>query len=395
MENNMKKSIPNYDERINGIAAFMVAEYGMTLEEAFKSINEDIQNNNDIGIAYYESDNGVSVENKYDISKNEFLQYIDGNLVEKSPGGDGCYISYTPSYDDLVRIDISDERLKEFGITLDSSGELSYIEKNDLTREKNEMGVEANYSSIKFLNSQISEYRSVDRFNNNEEITKYRIRFPKESEYSEFSIDTKIEPRANEDGLTSYLYISDDFKYKAVSPGKNNDGSLDWENKKEIKISGLDVSREFNKSRKRIESKTSDIKDKGIWIKFLNSSVHEYKVEDKFYGEGEHSKYRIRLPEESSYREFSIDTKIKPIKNKDGISSFIYIDPDYSYKLIAPGKDKNGKLNWDEKEEIKIKGAELKVNFELGMDSINKELCNSQTIEDKLDKGGVKNVRER
>ena len=395
MENNMKKSIPDYDEKINGIAAFMVAEYGMTLEEAFKSINEDIQNNNDIGIAYYESDNGVSVENKYDISKNEFLQYIDGNLVEKSPGADGCYVSYTPSYDDLVRIDVSDERLKELGITLDSSGELSYIEKDDLTREENVKGVEASYSSIKFLNSQISEYKSIDKFNNNEEITKYRIRFPKESEYNDFSIDTKIEPRANEDGLTSYLYISEDFKYKAVAPGKNSDGSLNWENKKEIKISGLEVSREFNKSRKKVESKTADIKDKGIWIKFLNSSVHEYKVEDKFYGDGEHFKYRIRLPKESSYREFSIDTKIKPIKNNDGISSFIYIDPDYSYKLIAPGKDRNRKLNWDEKEEIKIKGAELKINFELGMDSINKELCNSQPIENKLDKGGVKNARKR
>ncbi|EEI87069.1 hypothetical protein HMPREF0072_0302 [Anaerococcus lactolyticus ATCC 51172] len=448
---------------VQDIEDYFIDEYGNTREESYKSILNDYLDSKEIGVAYYESDNGVSIQSKFSLDTRELIQYINGVEIEREFAGD-VFLSYTPSYDDLVRVDVSDKALKEIGLTYDSYNELTFIDENKVllnsiieefenqvmleadgkpnggksfndetykdfyeelelhfdidkmtiqefnkelskcglklpqniyekyieNKEDVEMTKDVKDLAIKFSNKDVHEYKTKDVFDNNKEIVKFRIKFPEESDYKNFSLDTKIAPRVNDDGLTSYMYISPEFEYRAIAPGLSKDGAIDWENKKEIKISGSDLQREFNKGKERLEKLSDEIKKNDVFIKFLNTSVNEYKVNDLYYDQGEHSKFRIRFPEESQYKDFSIDTKIKPIKNKDNQTSYIYIDKDYDYKIIAPGIDENKKLNWEDKSVIKVKGSELKFEFDKGLDRLNE--ISSQKVSDEKIENNVKEI---
>ena len=450
----ISENISKKKKVVQGIAEFFKDEYENTEAESLKSILKDYLDTKEIGIAYYESDNHVPIQSKYSLDTNEFIQYVNDIEVERVPASDDCFLNYTPDYDDLVTIDVSDDVLEKIGVGYDYSNELVLLEDNkvlivDVIEEfENQIMLESNNKSsggksfndetykdfyeelelhfdidkmtiqefnkelnncglklpkniyekyienkrdiemtnnvkdlaIKFSNKDVSKYKTKDVFDNNKEIIKFRIRFPEESQYKDFSIDTKIEPRVNDDCLTAYMYISPEFEYKAIAPGLSKDGTIDWENKKEIKISGTDLQREFNKGKERLEKLSDEVKKNDVYIRFLNTSVSEYKVNDLYYDQGEHSKFRIRFPEESQYKDFSIDTKIEPIKNKDNQTSYIYIDKDYDYKIVAPGIDENKKLNWEDKSVLKVKGSELKYEFDKGLERVNK--ISSQKLPD-------------
>ncbi|MBZ2387333.1 hypothetical protein K8P03_08565 [Anaerococcus murdochii] len=453
----INENVNEKKEKVQGIVEFFKAEYGNTEEESLKSILNDYLETKEIGVAYYESDDGVPTQSKYSLDTNEFVQYINEVEVERESGG-VSFLGYTPTYDDLVYVDVTDEKLKELGLAYNSFHELTFIEENkvlidsiieefedqvmleadgkpnggksfdsetykdfyeelenyfdmdvmtvqEFDKELNKCGLKLPQNiyekytenqediemtkdvkdlAIKFSNKDVHEYKTKDVFDNNKEIVKFRIRFPEESEYKDFSLDTKIAPRVNDDGLTSYMYISPEFEYKAIAPGVSNDGELDWKNKKEIKISGTDLQREFNKGKERLEKLSDEVTKNDVYIKFLNTSVNEYKVNDLYYDQGEHSKFRIRFPEESQYKDFSIDTKIKPIKNKDNQTSYIYIDKDYDYKIVAPGIDENKKLNWEDKSVLKVKGSELKFEFDKGLERVN-EICSQKVPDEKIE----------
>lgn len=453
----INENVNEKKEKIQGIVEFFKEEYGNTEEESLKSILNDYLETKEIGVAYYESDDGVPTQSKYSLDTNEFVQYINEVEVERESGG-VSFLGYTPTYDDLVYVDVTDEKLKELGLAYNSFHELTFIEENkvlidsiieefedqvmleadgkpnggksfdsetykdfyeelenyfdmdvmtvqEFNKELNKCGLKLPQNiyekytenqediemtkdvkdlAIKFSNKDVHEYKTKDVFDNNKEIVKFRIRFPEESEYKDFSLDTKIAPRVNDDGLTSYMYISPEFEYKAIAPGVSNDGELDWKNKKEIKISGTDLQREFNKGKERLEKLSDEVTKNDVYIKFLNTSVNEYKVNDLYYDQGEHSKFRIRFPEESQYKDFSIDTKIKPIKNKDNQTSYIYIDKDYDYKIVAPGIDENKKLNWEDKSVLKVKGSELKFEFDKGLERVN-EICSQKVPDEKIE----------
>lgn len=453
----INENVNEKKEKVQGIVEFFKAEYGNTEEESLKSILNDYLETKEIGVAYYESDDGVPTQSKYSLDTNEFVQYINEVEVERESGG-VSFLGYTPTYDDLVYVDVTDEKLKELGLAYNSFHELTFIEENkvlidfiieefedqvmleadgkpnggksfdsetykdfyeelenyfdmdvmtvqEFDKELNKCGLKLPQNiyekytenqediemtkdvkdlAIKFSNKDVHEYKTKDVFDNNKEIVKFRIRFPEESEYKDFSLDTKIAPRVNDDGLTSYMYISPEFEYKAIAPGVSNDGELDWKNKKEIKISGTDLQREFNKGKERLEKLSDEVTKNDVYIKFLNTSVNEYKVNDLYYEQGEHSKFRIRFPEESQYKDFSIDTKIKPIKNKDNQTSYIYIDKDYDYKIVAPGIDENKKLNWEDKSVLKVKGSELKFEFDKGLERVN-EICSQKVPDEKIE----------
>lgn len=457
IEQEINENVNEKKEKIQGIVEFFKEEYGNTEEESLKSILNDYLETKEIGVAYYESDDGVPTQSKYSLDTNEFVQYINEVEVERESGG-VSFLGYTPTYDDLVYVDVTDEKLKELGLAYNSFHELTFIEENkvlidsiieefedqvmleadgkpnggksfdsetykdfyeelenyfdmdvmtvqEFDKELNKCGLKLPQNiyekytenqediemtkdvkdlAIKFSNKDVHEYKTKDVFDNNKEIVKFRIRFPEESEYKDFSLDTKIAPRVNDDGLTSYMYISPEFEYKAIAPGVSNDGELDWKNKKEIKISGTDLQREFNKGKERLEKLSDEVTKNDVYIKFLNTSVNEYKVNDLYYDQGEHSKFRIRFPEESQYKDFSIDTKIKPIKNKDNQTSYIYIDKDYDYKIVAPGIDENKKLNWEDKSVLKVKGSELKFEFDKGLERVN-EICSQKVPDEKIE----------
>lgn len=463
IDHEISENISEKKKIVQGIAEFFKDEYGNTEEESYKSILNDYMESKEIGVAFYESDNHVTIQSKYSLDTNEFVQYINDVEVEREAGG--CsFLSYTPSYDDLVYVDISDEALEKIGVAYDSFNELTFIDENkvlidsiieefenqvmleadgkpnggksfdsetykdfyeelenyfdmykmtvqEFEKELNKCGLKLPQNiyekyienkedvemtkdvkdlAIKFSNKDVHEYKTKDVFDNNKEIVKFRIKFPEESDYKNFSLDTKISPRVNDDGLTSYMYISPEFEYKAIAPGLSKDGVIDWENKKEIKISGTDLQREFNKGKERLEKLSDEVKKNDVFIKFLNSSVNEYKVNDLYYDQGEHSKFRIKFPEESQYKDFSIDTKIKPIKNKDNQTSYIYIDKDYDYKIIAPGIDENKKLNWEDKSVLKVKGSELKFEFDKGLERVNQ--ISSQKVPDEKIENNVKEI---
>lgn len=453
----INENVNEKKEKVQGIVEFFKAEYGNTEEESLKSILNDYLETKEIGVAYYESDDGVPTQSKYSLDTNEFVQYINEVEVERESGG-VSFLGYTPTYDDLVYVDVTDEKLKELGLAYNSFHELTFIEENkvlidsiieefedqvmleadgkpnggksfdsetykdfyeelenyfdmdvmtvqEFDKELNKCGLKLPQNiyekytenqediemtkdvkdlAIKFSNKDVHDYKTKDVFDNNKEIVKFRIRFPEESEYKDFSLDTKIAPRVNDDGLTSYMYISPEFEYKAIAPGVSNDGELDWKNKKEIKISGTDLQREFNKGKERLEKLSDEVTKNDVYIKFLNTSVNEYKVNDLYYDQGEHSKFRIRFPEESQYKDFSIDTKIKPIKNKDNQTSYIYIDKDYDYKIVASGIDENKKLNWEDKSVLKVKGSELKFEFDKGLERVN-EICSQKVPDEKIE----------
>lgn len=457
IEQEINENVNEKKEKIQGIVEFFKAEYGNTAEESLKSILNDYLETKEIGVAYYESDDGVPTQSKYSLDTNEFVQYINEVEVERESGG-VSFLGYTPTYDDLVYVDVTDEKLKEIGLAYNSFHELTFIDENKVlidsiieefeeqvmleadgklngvksfdsetykdfyeelenyfdmdvmtiqefdkelnkcglklppniyekyiaNKEELEMTNDSKNLAIKFSNKDVHEYKTKDVFDNNKEIVKFRIRFPEESDYKDFSLDTKIAPRVNDDGLTSYMYISPEFEYKAIAPGVSNDGELDWKNKKEIKISGTDLQREFNKGKERLEKLSDEVTKNDVYIKFLNTSVNEYKVNDLYYDQGEHSKFRIRFPEESQYKDFSIDTKIKPIKNKDNQTSYIYIDKDYDYKIVAPGIDENKKLNWEDKSVLKVKGSELKFEFDKGLERVN-EICSQKVPDEKIE----------
>lgn len=457
IEQEINENVNEKKEKIQGIVEFFKAEYGNTEEESLKSILNDYLETKEIGVAYYESDDGVPTQSKYSLDTNEFVQYINEVEVERESGG-VSFLGYTPTYDDLVYVDVTDEKLKELGLAYNSFHELTFIEENKVlidsiieefeeqvmleadgkpnggksfdsetykdfyeelenhfdmdvmtvqefdkelnkcglklpqkiyekyiaNKEELEMTNDSKDLAIKFSNKDVHEYKTKDVFDNNKEIVKFRIRFPEESDYKDFSLDTKIAPRVNDDGLTSYMYISPEFEYKAIAPGVSNDEELDWKNKKEIKISGTDLQREFNKGKERLEKLSDEVTKNDVHIKFLNTSVNEYKVNDLYYEQGEHSKFRIRFPEESQYKDFSIDTKIKPIKNKDNQTSYIYIDKDYDYKIVAPGIDENKKLNWEDKSVLKVKGSELKFEFDKGLERVN-EICSQKVPDEKIE----------
>lgn len=457
IEQEINENVNEKKEKIQGIVEFFKAEYGNTEEESLKSILNDYLETKEIGVAYYESDDGVPTQSKYSLDTNEFVQYINEVEVERESGG-VSFLGYTPTYDDLVYVDVTDEKLKELGLAYNSFHELTFIDENivlidsiieefedqvmleadgkpnggksfdsetykdfyeelenyfdmdvmtvqEFDKELNKCGLKLPQNiyekyienqediemtkdvkdlAIKFSNKDVHEYKTKDVFDDNKEIVKFRIRFPDESDYKNFSLDTKIAPRVNDDGLTSYMYISPEFEYKAIAPGVSNDGELDWKNKKEIKISGTDLQREFNKGKERLEKLSDEVTKNDVYIKFLNTSVNEYKVNDLYYEQGEHSKFRIRFPEESQYKDFSIDTKIKPIKNKDNQTSYIYIDKDYDYKIVAPGIDENKKLNWEDKSVLKVKGSELKFEFDKGLERVN-EICSQKVPDEKIE----------
>lgn len=457
IEQEINENVNEKKEKIQGIVEFFKEEYGNTEEESLKNILNDYLETKEIGVAYYESDDGVPTQSKYSLDTNEFVQYINEVEVERESGG-VSFLGYTPTYDDLVYVDVTDEKLKELGLAYNSFHELTFIEENkvlidsiieefedqvmleadgkpnggksfdsetykdfyeelenyfdmdvmtvqEFDKELNKCGLKLPQNIyekyienqediemtkdvkdlvIKFSNKDVHEYKTKDVFDNNKEIVKFRIRFPEESDYKDFSLDTKIAPRVNDDGLTSYMYISPEFEYKAIAPGVSNDGELDWKNKKEIKISGTDLQREFNKGKERLEKLSDEVTKNDVYIKFLNTSVNEYKVNDLYYEQGEHSKFRIRFPEESQYKDLSIDTKIKPIKNKDNQTSYIYIDKDYDYKIVAPGIDENKKLNWEDKSVLKVKGSELKFEFDKGLERVN-EICSQKVPDEKIE----------
>lgn len=457
IEQEINENVNEKKEKIQGIVEFFKAEYGNTEEESLKSILNDYLETKEIGVAYYESDDGVPTQSKYSLDTNEFVQYINEVEVERESGG-VSFLGYTPTYDDLVYVDVTDEKLKELGLAYNSFHELTFIDENivlidsiieefedqvmleadgkpnggksfdsetykdfyeelenyfdmdvmtvqEFDKELNKCGLKLPQNiyekyienqediemtkdvkdlAIKFSNKDVHEYKTKDVFDDNKEIVKFRIRFPEESDYKNFSLDTKIAPRVNDDGLTSYMYISPEFEYKAIAPGVSNDGELDWKNKKEIKISGTDLQREFNKGKERLEKLSDEVTKNDVYIKFLNTSVNEYKVNDLYYEQGEHSKFRIRFPKESQYKDFSIDTKIKPIKNKDNQTSYIYIDKDYDYKIVAPGIDENKKLNWEDKSVLKVKGSELKFEFDKGLERVN-EICSQKVPDEKIE----------
>lgn len=457
IEQEINENVNEKKEKIQGIVEFFKEEYGNTEEESLKSILNDYLETKEIGVAYYESDDGVPTQSKYSLDTNEFVQYINEVEVERESGG-VSFLGYTPTYDDLVYVDVTDEKLKELGLAYNSFHELTFIDENivlidsiieefedqvmleadgkpnggksfdsetykdfyeelenyfdmdvmtvqEFDKELNKCGLKLPQNiyekyienqediemtkdvkdlAIKFSNKDVHEYKTKDVFDDNKEIVKFRIRFPEESDYKNFSLDTKIAPRVNDDGLTSYMYISPEFEYKAIAPGVSNDGELDWKNKKEIKISGTDLQREFNKGKERLEKLSDEVTKNDVYIKFLNTSVNEYKVNDLYYEQGEHSKFRIRFPKESQYKDFSIDTKIKPIKNKDNQTSYIYIDKDYDYKIVAPGIDENKKLNWEDKSVLKVKGSELKFEFDKGLERVN-EICSQKVPDEKIE----------
>lgn len=454
IEQDINKNINEKKKIVQGMSEFLKDEYGNTEVESLKSILNDYIDTKEIGIAYYESDNHVPIQSKYSLDTNEFIQYVNDIEVERVPASDDCFLNYTPDYDDLVTIDVSDDVLEKIGVGYDCSNELVLLDdkkvlivdvieefENQIMLEANEKSsigksfndetykdfyeelelhfdiekmtiqefnkelnrcglklppeINAKYISdkevknmtkstkdlaIKFSNKDVYEYKTKDVCSNNKEVTKFRIRFPEESQYKDFSLDTKISPRVNDDGLTSYMYISPEFEYKAIAPGLSKEGEKDWENKKEIKITGTDLKREFNKGKERLEKLSDDVKKNDVYIRFLNTSVNEYKVNDLYYDQGEYSRFRIRFPEESQYKDFSLDTKINPIKNKDDKTSYIYIDKDYDYKIIAPGIDENKKLNWEDKSVLKVKGSELKFEFDKGLERVNK--ISSQKLPD-------------
>ncbi len=466
IEKDIDENISEKKKIVQGIAEFFKGEYGNTEEESYKSILNDYMESKEIGVAYYESDNHVTIQSKYSLDTNEFVQYINDVEIERVPASDDCFLNYTPDYDNLVMINVSDDVLGKIGVGYDYNNELvllddkkvliedvieefenqvmleadgkpnggksfdsetykdfyeeleNYFDMDKMTvkefdkelnkcglklpqniyekyienKEDVEMTKDVKDLAIKFSNKDVHEYKTKDVFDNNKEIVKFRIKFPEESDYKNFSLDTKIAPRVNDDGLTSYMYISPEFEYRAIAPGLSKDGAIDWKNKKEIKISGSDLQREFNKGKERLEKLSDEVKKNDVFIKFLNTSVNEYKVNDLYYDQGEHSKFRIRFPEESQYKDFSIDTKIKPIKNKDNQTSYIYIDKDYDYKIIAPGMDENKKLNWEDKSVLKVKGSELKFEFDKGLDRVNK--ISSEKVLDEKVENNVKEINK-
>lgn len=368
-----------YNEKeklLDGIAEFYKEDKGLTLQEATNQVRSQYNKSGIVNIIDKKTEAGIPTKIDLDINKKEFTRYLNEKVVSIYPWDHQGFISYSPEFDNYNEFLFTNQQLEKAGMGYDKEKDKLFV------KENSKYQVQKNIP-IKFLNNSINEYKTKDIFDNHNEITKYRIRFPEESEYKDFSLDTKIEPLANNDGLTSYMYVDPNFKYKAIAPGIEDTGELNWNMKQEISIKGSDLKREFNKGNLRVDKRIEEIKKKDVGITFLNTNVNSYKFEDKLYGRGEVTKYRIRFPEESIYKDFSIDTKIKPINNKDQVSSFIYIDPKFEYKAVAPGIDDKGKLDWNNKQEIKLSGSELKVHFDKGKEKIksmaenNKEKYNT------------------
>lgn len=147
-----------------------------------------------------------------------------------------------------------------------------------------------------------------------------------------------------------YVYVEEEDLEKALGLSIDDEG--DFYNKNE-RISVMENKQ--NKNQEKVEEFNPH-------IKFWNNRIHEYERKNYFTKEKE-TMFRIRLPKESKYNEYSLDTSIVPKQNKDGKTSYITIVKDFEYKLIAPGKTEDGKLDWDNSDSLKVSGYELKEEF--------------------------------
>lgn len=233
-------------------------------DNAYEDFDDLFPDPEHIGLAYTETPNGEhSIQYEINILDNTRSQYVDNTLIKHESFLDQNDLLDSlkfGSFDEYVHVEEKD-LYESLGLSIDEDGEFYKENELEANKENNKKKHETKFNPhIKIWNNKIHNYERINYFSKEKE-QMFRIRFPKESKYSEYSLDTSIVPKRNQDNKTSYITVDKDFEYKIIAPGKTKEGKLDWTKSNSLKVTGYELKEEFSKDQtlnKRYE-KNKDI----------------------------------------------------------------------------------------------------------------------------------------